>query len=90
MSYQFLLFGLYGLMGAVLYIFIWSKSWSDLVSFESFRHLVVGFLSGLFYHMLVTGYSFPDSVIAVVVGYFGPDFIEGIMERLKILASRQR
>jgi len=78
-------FALSGLLGAVLYVLIWSRAWRDLLKYEVFRHLAVGALSGVFYHMLHTKYNFPNAVMAVVVGYFGPDLIQGVMEKLRAL-----
>lgn len=78
-------FALCGLLGAALYILVWSKTWRDLLSYTAFRHLVVGALSGVFYWMLHSEYNFPNSVMATVVGYFGPDLLQGIMEKLKLL-----
>ncbi len=78
-------FALSGLLGAVLYVLIWSKTWRDLATYEAFRHLAVGALSGVFYWMLHSEYNFPNAVMSTVVGYFGPDLLQGIMEKLKAL-----
>lgn len=44
---------------------------------------MVGALSGVFYWMLHGEWTFPDAVVAVIIGYFGPDLIQAIMERPK-------
>ncbi|MEM3964871.1 MAG: hypothetical protein QW584_04015 [Thermofilaceae archaeon] len=72
-----------GAVGAILYILVWSKNFRDLVKYESFRHIAVGALAGYIYSILYSEYSFPDSVMATVVGYFGPDFVEALFEKLK-------
>lgn len=53
------------------------------MAYETLRHLAVGALAGVFYCMLHRERGFPDSVMAVVVGYFGPDVVQGMMERLR-------
>lgn len=78
-------FALSGLLGASLYVLIWSRTWRDLATYESFRHLAVGVLSGVFYWMLHSEYNFPNAVMGAVVGYFGPDLLQGIMEKLRAL-----
>ncbi|MEM1843799.1 MAG: hypothetical protein QXD75_04670 [Desulfurococcaceae archaeon] len=82
-------FALSGLLGAALYVLVWSKGWRDLVRYESFRHLAVGVLSGVFYFLLCSNHGFPDSVMAVVVGYFGPDFLQGIMDKLRAFINER-
>ncbi|MEM2352454.1 MAG: hypothetical protein QXT26_08620 [Thermoproteota archaeon] len=72
-----------GLVGALLYVLIWSRKWEDLRTYEVFRHLAVGVVSGYIYSILHTEYSFPNSVMAVVVGYFGPDLMQALLERLR-------
>lgn len=75
-------FGLLGLLGALLRVWLWARGWQQLRAFESVRHLVVGFLSGIVYWFLHARLGFPDGVMAIVVGYFGSDLIHGIMKRL--------
>jgi len=45
--------------------------------------MAIGFISGFIYSLLHSEHNFPNSVMAVVVGYFGPDLIEAILERFK-------
>jgi hypothetical protein len=72
-----------GLLGAVIYVLCWSKSWGELRSFESVRHLVLGPVIGYLYSVLHANYSFPDLIMAAVAGYFGVDFIQSLFERLR-------
>jgi len=74
-----------GFLGATLYVLVWAKSFRDLKSYEAFRTLVVGAIVGYIYALLYGNYNFPDSIMAVVAGYFGVDFVEAIMERLRRL-----
>jgi len=76
-------FAFLGLIGALLYVLIWSKTWEDLKTYESFRHLLIGVLSGYVYSIMHSEYNFPNSVMSIVVGYFGPDIIQAIFEKLK-------
>jgi len=72
-----------GIIGAVLYVLIWSRSWQDLKQYEVVRHLAVGAIVGYVYGILHSDYNFPNAIMSIVAGYFGPDFIQALMERLK-------
>jgi len=74
-----------GFLGAVLYVLIWAKKFRDLLTYEAFRSVVVGAIVGYIYAFLHGNYNFPDSIMAVVAGYFGVDFAEAIMERFRRL-----
>jgi uncharacterized membrane protein YeaQ/YmgE (transglycosylase-associated protein family) len=76
-------FVLLGLLGAIIYVLVWAKSWDDLKKFESIRHLILGPIIGYIYSILVNNYSYPDLIMTVVAGYFGVDFIEALVERFK-------
>jgi hypothetical protein len=72
-----------GFLGALLYVLVWSSSLKDLWSYSSLRHLLVGLIVGYIYSVLHSEYSFPNSVMAAVAGYMGPDFAAGLIEKLK-------
>lgn len=72
-----------GFIGGLLYVLIWAKSWSDLKTFESIRHLIVGAIAGYIYCLLHSKYSFPDTIMAIVSGYFGVDFLSALFEKFK-------
>jgi uncharacterized membrane protein YeaQ/YmgE (transglycosylase-associated protein family) len=76
-------FILMGIIGAVLYVLIWSRNWEDLKQYEVVRHIAVGAIVGYVYGILHSDYNFPNAIMSIVAGYFGPDFIEGLMERLR-------
>jgi len=84
-SFLLLHFTFMGFLGGALYVLIWAKSFKDLKTYEAFRTLVVGAITGYIYAFLHGNYNFPDSIMAVVAGYFGVDFIEALMERLRKL-----
>jgi len=62
---------------------IQSKGWDDFLKFESWKRYILGPFSGLFYSLLYSEYSFPNSVMAAVFGYFSIDLIPWVMEILK-------
>ena len=70
-----------GIIGAVAYIIIKSDEWSDLTTYETFKRLLLGGLSGFIYQLLYSNYDFPNSIMCVVSGYMGTDFIISIMEK---------
>jgi len=83
--WQILHFIFMGFLGSVLYVLIWAKDYKDLKSFNSFKTLCVGLITGYIYSFLYGNYNFPDLLMASVAGYFGVDFVEAIMERLRKL-----
>lgn len=83
--WQTLHFIFMGFLGAVLYVLIWAKDYKDLKSFDSLKTLLVGVIVGYLYSLLYGNYNFPDCLMASVAGYFGVDFVEAIMERLRKL-----
>jgi len=71
------------ILGGLAYIFLWAKTWDDLKDFENLRHVVLSAIAGYIYYFLHSDYNFPNSVIVFVVGYFAPDFLQGILERFR-------
>jgi len=80
---QILHFVLLGLLGAVIYVLVWAKSFDDLKKFENIRHLILGPIIGYIYSILVNNYSYPDLIMTVVAGYFGADMIEALVTHFK-------
>jgi len=80
-----ILYTVHGALGAFLAILMWSKSFRDLKTYETFQHVLIGAISGYIYYYLHSEYSLPNSLMAIVVGYFGKDFVEALMERLRAL-----
>lgn len=76
MSYEMSLFIVHGLLGGILWLFIhwvWTKK-------AIAQHTVVSAISGYLYWCLHSEYNFPNSVMAIVSGYFSVDFVKQIME----------
>ena len=74
-------FVLMGMLGGILYVLIWAKSIDDIVSFDSLRHIAISAIAGVIYMILHTEYGFQDSIMTIVAGYFGDDFIQALLER---------
>lgn len=83
-------FMLMGLIGALLYVLFWAKSWQDLKRFESVRHILCGILVGYVYSLLHSNYGFPDLVMGMVAGWMGVDFIQALIERFKSKQSEDK
>jgi uncharacterized membrane protein YeaQ/YmgE (transglycosylase-associated protein family) len=78
---QVLHFVFQGALGAFLATLFWAEKWSDLKSFKSLRHILVGAIAGYIYSILYSEYNFPNLIVAVVVGWMGKDALEAIFER---------
>ena len=72
-----------GAVGAVAYILIKSDDWEDLTTYDAFKRLALGIISGYIYQLLYSAYDFPNSVMCIVSGYMGVDFILGVMNKFK-------
>lgn len=72
-----------GAVGAVAYILIKSDDWEDLTTYDAFKRLSLGIISGGIYQLLYSNYDFPNSLMAIVSGYTGTDFILSLMNKLK-------
>lgn len=70
-----------GLLGGFTHVFTDSKVWSDLLKFESVKQMIIGGISGGLYWMLYTNHSFPNFIMAFVVGYTGTDFIIKLIKK---------
>ena len=79
-----------GLLGAITYIFLWSKNWGDLKKYSNIRHLIVGGIAGYIYRILVVEHGFPDSIMAFIVGYSAPDFIQALVNKFKPLEEKSK
>lgn len=85
-----LYFTFMGTLGAVLYVLTWSRDWGDVVRFESVRHVAIGAIIGYVYFVLHSEHNFPNSIMAMVAGYMGSDFVQSLVERFRVLVFGQR
>jgi len=70
-----------GVIGAIAYILIKSDEWTDLSSFDACKRYLLGAICGFIYQYLYSDYNFPNSVMCIVAGYMGTDFILGIIAK---------
>jgi uncharacterized membrane protein YeaQ/YmgE (transglycosylase-associated protein family) len=69
-------FVILGALGGVLRVLIHTNSLQEALSYNNAKWFIIGAISGLAYYFLYTDYNFPNSFMAIVVGYTGADFIE--------------
>lgn len=81
MTEPILWFAILGLAGGLTHVFVESKVWQDLIKFESIRQMILGAISGGVYWFLYSEHSFPNTIMAWVVGYMGTDFIISLIQK---------
>jgi len=72
-------FAFMGFLGGIAYILVWKI----LDKYEIARHTILGAIVGYVYHFMHAEHGYPNLVMAFVSGYFGVDFIEALIERLR-------
>jgi hypothetical protein len=73
-----------GALGGVLHVLVHTSSLKEAIQYNSSKWVIIGAISGLAYYFLYSDYSFPNSFMAIVVGYTGADFITAAAERSRI------
>ena len=76
-------FAAMGFLGGLAYVLLWATEWKDLKTLESFRHIVIGAIVGYVYTHLHSDWGYPNAVMCFVAGYFGVDFIQGLVEKVR-------
>jgi len=76
-------FTILGALGGLLHVLIHTSSLREALQYDNSKWVIIGAISGLAYYFLHTDYGFPDSFMAIVVGYAGADFIVAAAERSK-------
>jgi len=74
------------LIGGVAYILMWKCFDKG----EMIRHIGLALAAGYAYYHAVQSYHFPDSFMAIVVGYFADDFFEGLSAYVGKIARKIR
>ena len=70
------LFIIHGLLGGILWLLIhWQWTKKAVV-----QHTIVSAIAGYLYWLLHSEFNFPNSLMSVISGYFGVDFIKQIVE----------
>jgi len=70
-----------GFLGGLLYILCWSKTPKELKDYNNLKRLAIAPIIGYIYFFLHSEYNFPNSIMAVIAGYMGTDFVESLVER---------
>jgi uncharacterized membrane protein YeaQ/YmgE (transglycosylase-associated protein family) len=65
-----------GALGGLLRLLLHTESLSEAIQYSNSKWILVGAITGLAYYFLYSDYGFPDSFMALVVGYTGADIIE--------------
>jgi hypothetical protein len=78
-----------GFLGGLLYILCWSKTPKDLRDFNNLKRLGVGAIIGYIYFFLHSDYNFPNSIMSLIAGYMGTDFIEALTERFSPIIKKK-
>jgi hypothetical protein len=80
--YEVLYFVSFGTFGAILYVITQAKSWEDFKKFEYKKHILLGPFIGFLYQCLYSEYNFPNTIMAIVAGYAGTNFVTWVMGML--------
>jgi hypothetical protein len=80
-----LYFTIAGLLGGLASALIWAKSWQDLKAFDFFRAVALGAIGGYVFYLMHSEWNIPNGVVSFVFGYSFKDFVEALVERVKIL-----
>jgi hypothetical protein len=73
---QIMGFVMLGALGGLLKLLLHTETLAEALTYANSRWVLVGAISGLSYYFLYADYGFPNSFMAIVVGYAGADFIE--------------
>ena len=83
MDLQIVYFIMLGLVGGFTAVLLAAKSWNDLKTFSSVKRYVLGAIVGGLYFMLYSEHNFPNFIMAFVSGYFGTDFIDKLIGKVR-------
>jgi hypothetical protein len=78
-------FVMLGALGGLLHVLVHTSSLREALQYANSKWVLIGAICGLAYHFLHSDYSFPNSFMAIVVGYSGADFIVAASIRVKRL-----
>jgi ABC-type spermidine/putrescine transport system permease subunit II len=65
-----------GALGGLLRLLLHTDTLMEALTYANSKWVLVGAISGLSYYFLYSDYGFPNSFMAIVVGYTGADIIE--------------
>jgi MFS superfamily sulfate permease-like transporter len=70
------IFIILGALGGLLRILVHTDTLMEALMYSNLKWVAVGAITGLAYFYLYTDYSFPNNLMALIVGYSAADFIE--------------
>jgi uncharacterized membrane protein YeaQ/YmgE (transglycosylase-associated protein family) len=73
-----------GLLGGLTSGLLWARSWQDLKAFDFFRSVALGAIGGFVFFLAHSEWNLPNSVTAFVFGYMFKDFIEALVEQVRL------
>jgi ABC-type spermidine/putrescine transport system permease subunit II len=76
------IFIILGALGGLLRLLVHTGTLAEALTYANSKWVVVGAISGLSYYFLYADYGFPNSFMAIVVGYTGADIIEAGSKKL--------
>jgi hypothetical protein len=80
-----------GFLGGLLYILCWSKTPEELRDYNNIKRLGIGAIIGYIYFFLHSDYNFPNSIMSLIAGYMGTDFVEALVSRFSpVLKGRKK
>jgi hypothetical protein len=79
---QLMGFVMLGTIGGLLRLLVHTETLAEALTYANSKWIMVGAISGLSYYFLYADYGFPNSFMAIVVGYAGADIIEAGSKKL--------
>jgi len=76
------LFVVNAVIGSLLNVLMWCKSWEELKGWEAVKTVLIGAIVGYIYWWGHQEHGFPDGLMSILVGYSSKDFIEWVMTRI--------
>jgi hypothetical protein len=80
-----LLYVIAGLLGGLTSALMWAKGWEDLKAFDFTRSIILGAIGGYVFYLMHSEWNIPNGVVSFVFGYSFKDFVEALVERVKII-----
>lgn len=78
-----IIFVVLGLFGGLVHVVVKAEGWDDLKKFSAFKRSILGGACGFIYYCLHSEQDFPNSVMTIVSGYMGTDFILSVVDRYR-------
>ena len=76
-------FAILGALGATINVVVNSAAIAEFMIFPSIRTIILGLLVGIVYSFLYSERDFPNSVMSIIAGYMGANFIDALIRTLQ-------